>query len=45
MAFGEVIAASFENHTRHMNAICGQIVYFRNFKASGSYTNHGTLKV
>jgi len=44
MVFGEVMAASFENHTQHMNATCGQIAYFRNFKAIGAYRNHCTLK-
>jgi hypothetical protein len=40
----EIIAVCSENHTIHINTLCGQNVEFVNVKPSGTYSNHWALK-
>jgi hypothetical protein len=35
----EIIAVYYENHTEHINTLCGQNVDFLNLKARGIYSN------
>jgi hypothetical protein len=39
MLFREIIAVCCENHTQHINTLCGQNAGFLNIKASGTYSN------
>jgi hypothetical protein len=43
MLFGEIIAVYCENHTEHINTLCGQNAEFLNFKAIGRYSYHCRL--
>jgi hypothetical protein len=40
MLYKEVIAVCSEIHTKHVNTLCGQNVYFVNVKPGGSYSDH-----
>jgi hypothetical protein len=40
MLFREIIAVYSEDHTKHVNALCGQNVELLNVKAGGTYSNH-----
>jgi hypothetical protein len=37
MLFGEIIAVYCENHTEHINTLCGQNAQFLCVKADGTY--------
>ena len=39
-----MIALQSENHTKHINALCGQNVKFFNIKPGGTQGNHWPLK-
>jgi hypothetical protein len=46
MLFREIIAVYCENHTEHINTLCGQNVeLFFNIKVLGTYIYHYTLKI
>jgi hypothetical protein len=38
-----IIAVYCENHTEHINTLCGQNAEFLIVKAGGTYSNHGDL--
>jgi hypothetical protein len=40
MLFGETVAVYCENHTEHIDTLCGQNVEFCCAKAGGTYRNH-----
>jgi hypothetical protein len=44
MLFKETVAVYCENHTEHMNTLCGQNAEFPYVKVGGTYSNHWTLK-
>jgi hypothetical protein len=44
MLYSEIIAVCSQIHTKHINTLCGQKVELLNVKASGTYSNHWTLK-
>jgi hypothetical protein len=45
MLFREIIAVYCENHTEHVNTLCGQnAAFFFNIKAGGTHSNHWGLK-
>jgi hypothetical protein len=44
MLFREIIAVCCENHTEHINTLCGQNAEFIDVKAGGTYSYHWTLK-
>jgi hypothetical protein len=39
MLFGETVAVYCENHTEHINTLCGQDAEFWYVKASGTYSD------
>jgi hypothetical protein len=43
MLFRETVAVYFENHTEHIDALCGQKEEFRYVKAGGTYSDHCAL--
>jgi hypothetical protein len=42
MLFREIIAVYCENHTEHIDTLCGQNAEFQYVTAGGTYTNHWT---
>jgi hypothetical protein len=44
MLFREIVAVYCENHTEHINTLCGQNAEFSCVKAGGIYDNHWVLK-
>jgi hypothetical protein len=40
MLFRETVAVYCENHTEHINALCGQNAEFRDIKAGGMQSYH-----
>jgi hypothetical protein len=44
MLFGETVAVYCENHTEHINTLCGQKSEFWYVKVGGTYSNHWDLK-
>jgi hypothetical protein len=44
MLFGKTVAVYCENHTQHINTLCGQNEEFLNVKAGGTYSYHCGLK-
>jgi hypothetical protein len=40
MLFGETLAVYCENHTEHINTLCGQNAEFLDIKAGGIYIYH-----
>ena len=40
MQYREIIAVCSENHTKHMNTLCGQNEELLNVKTGGTYSNH-----
>jgi hypothetical protein len=44
MLFGETVNVYCENHTEHINTLCGQNVEFWYVNAGGIYSNHWDLK-
>jgi hypothetical protein len=42
--FREIVAVYCENHTEHMNTMCGMNAEFWYDKAGGIYSNHSALK-
>jgi len=40
MLYREIIAVYSENHTKHVNTLCGQKVELLNVKHGGTYINH-----
>jgi hypothetical protein len=44
MLFGETVAVYCENHTEHINTLCGQNAEFWYATAGGTYINHWALK-
>jgi hypothetical protein len=44
MLFRETVAVYYENHTEHINTLCGQNAGFLYVKADGMYSNHWALK-
>jgi hypothetical protein len=43
MPYADIIAVCSETSTKHIDALCGPIVEFFNFKLVGKYCNHWTL--
>jgi hypothetical protein len=43
MLHGEKIAVYCENHMKHKNTLCGQIVEAYYVNAGGAYSNHWAL--
>jgi hypothetical protein len=39
MLFREIIAVYYENHTEHINTLCGQNAKFWYVKSCGTYSN------
>jgi hypothetical protein len=44
MLFGETVAVYCENHTEHINTLCGQNVEFPYDKCDGAFNNHKDSK-
>jgi hypothetical protein len=44
MLFGETVAVYCENHTEHINTLCGQNAEFWYVKAGGTYSDYCALK-
>jgi hypothetical protein len=44
MLYREIIAVCSENHTKHINTLCGQNAEFVNVKPGGTDSNHWALK-
>jgi hypothetical protein len=44
MLFREIIAVYCENHTEHVNTLCGQNVQLLNVKSGGVYSKRCALK-
>jgi len=44
MLYREIIAVYSENHTKHVNTLCGQKVELLNVKHGGTYINHWAVK-
>jgi hypothetical protein len=44
MLSGETVIVYCENHTEHINTLCGQNAGFWCVKAGGAYTNQYALK-
>jgi hypothetical protein len=44
MLFRETVAVYCENHTQHINTLCGQNAEFWYVKAGGAYSYHAALK-
>jgi hypothetical protein len=44
MLFTETIAVYCENHTEHINTLCGENGEFFNIKVGGTYRYHWALK-
>jgi hypothetical protein len=44
MLFREIIAVYCENHTEHINTLCGQNAEFKCVKECGTYSNHWIFK-
>jgi hypothetical protein len=44
MLFGEIIPVYCENHTEHINRLCGQNAEFLYVKAGGTYSYRCALK-
>jgi hypothetical protein len=41
----ETIAVYFENHTKHINTLCGQTAELYTVKAGGTYIYHWSLNI
>jgi hypothetical protein len=44
MLFKEIITVYSENHTKHINTLCGQNAKLQTAKAGGTYTHYWALK-
>jgi hypothetical protein len=44
MLFGETVAVYYDNHTKHIDALCSQNAEFWYVTAGGTYNNHRALK-
>jgi hypothetical protein len=44
MLFGETVTVYCDNHTEHINILCGQNAEFSCVKVGGTYNNHFALK-
>jgi hypothetical protein len=44
MLYREIIAVCSQNHTKHINTLCGQNAKFLNVKPCGTYSNHWAWK-
>jgi hypothetical protein len=44
MLYSEIITVCSENHTKHINTLCGQHVELLTVKPGGTYSKHGCLK-
>jgi hypothetical protein len=44
MLYREIIAICSQIHTKHIYALCGQNVEFRNIAAGGTYSDHWALE-
>jgi hypothetical protein len=42
--FGETVAVYCENHTEHINTLCGQIAEFLNAAVYGTYSYHCAIE-
>jgi hypothetical protein len=42
--YREIIAVFSQNHTKHINTLCGQNTEFVNVKGGGTYSDHRILE-
>jgi hypothetical protein len=45
MMFRETVGVYCENHTEHINTLCGKNAVFLYVQGGGTYTDHWALKV